>query len=395
MVSTHGPADVVSTRGPADAVSTHGPLMHVAIDARLAHYTAGGIAHHTLNLARALAEAAPDDRFTLLRSVRQRGGLPRAHNLRSTPLVTPPHHRFEQLALPLEVAWVRPDLLHCPDFIPPFRRTCPVVVTVHDLAFLRFPETLTPESRRYYGQVRRAIESAERTIVVSEATARDLAELLEVGTERVRVVHNGLDPVFQQRPDPAETARVRARWGLERPYVMFLGTLEPRKDVPTLLRAFAPVHAEHPDLLLALVGRRGWLYAPIFAEIEALGLREVVRHIEDAADADLLPLLDGASAFAFPSRYEGFGLPPLEALARGVPTVVADTSSLPEVVGDAALLFPPGDHEALAAALRRLLSDDGLRADLRARGPARAAGFTWERAARETLAVYCEALGLS
>jgi glycosyltransferase involved in cell wall biosynthesis len=367
-------------------------LMHVAIDARLAHYTAGGIVHHTLNLARALAEASPDDRFTLLRSIKQRGRLPRRPNLRSTPLLTPPHHRLEQMTLPLEVARVRPDVLHCPDFIPPFRRTCPAVVTVHDVAFLRYPQTLTEESRRYYGQVRRAIESAERTIVVSEATARDLAALLNVGTERVRVIPNGLDPIFKQPARPSEVARIRGRWGLDRPYLMFLGTLEPRKDIPTLLEAFAAVQAQHADLLLALVGRRGWLYEPIFAEIERLKLRAVVRIIEDAEDTDLPPLFDGATAFAFPSLYEGFGLPPLEALARGVPTVVANTSSMPEVVGDAALLFPPGDHEALAAALLRLLGDDTLRAGLRARGPARAAAFTWERAARETLAVYREAL---
>lgn len=366
--------------------------MHVALDARLAHYTAGGISHYTLNLARALAEIAPHDRFTLLRSVKQRGRqLPHARNLRSTPLLTPPHHRLEQLTLPLEMLRVRPDVLHCPDFIPPFRRTCPAVVTVHDVAFLRFSDTLTSESRRYYGQVRRAIASAERTIVVSEATARDLATLLHVPRERVRVVHNGLDARFLAPPDAAEQARVCARWRLDRPYLLFLGTLEPRKDIPTLLRAFAEVRARHPDLLLALVGRRGWLYEPIFAEIESLGLREAVRHIEDAADADLPPLFDGATAFAFPSLYEGFGLPPLEALARGVPTVVADTSSLPEVVGDAALLHPPGDHAALAAALLRLIEDTALRADLAARGPARAAGFTWERAARETLAVYREA----
>ena len=182
--------------------------MHVALDARLAHYTAGGIAHYTLNLARALAEIAPDDRFTLLRSVKQRAAsLPRARNLRSLPLFTPPHHRLEQLALPLELLRARPDVLHCPDFIPPFWRTCPAVITVHDVAFLRYPETLTAESRRYYGQVRRAIASAERTIVVSEATARDLATLLHVPRERVRVVHNGLDRRFLEPPDPAEQAR--------------------------------------------------------------------------------------------------------------------------------------------------------------------------------------------
>ncbi|MFN8637673.1 MAG: glycosyltransferase family 1 protein [Chloroflexota bacterium] len=368
--------------------------MHVAIDARLAHYTSGGITHYTLNLARALAEIAPEDRFTLLRSVKQRGeskrGLPRARNLRSTPLLTPPHHPLEQLSLPLELLRVRADVLHCPDFIPPFRRTCPAVVTVHDVAFLRYPETLTAESRRYYGQVRCAVESAERTIVVSQATAADLAELLGAPMERVRIVHNGLDPAFRRPAVPSETARVRARWGLDRPYVMFLGTLEPRKDVPTLLRAFAAVRAEHPDLLLALVGRRGWLYEPILAEMERLGLVEAVRRVEDAGDADLPPLFDGALAFAFPSLYEGFGLPALEALARGTPTVVADTSSLPEVVGEAALRFPPRDHEALAACLLRLLEDEALRADLRARGPVQAASFTWERAAHETLAIYHE-----
>jgi glycosyltransferase involved in cell wall biosynthesis len=367
--------------------------MHVAIDARLAHYTAGGIARYTLSLARELARLAPDDRFTLLRSVKQRQGLPRAHNLTSAPLFTPPHHHLEQLTLPLEVAWTRPDVVHSPDFIPPFYRTWPAVITVHDLGFLRFPETVTAESRRYYGQVERAVRSAQRTIVVSESTARDLAEFVDnVPLERVRVVHNGLDNAFLAPPDPARTAQVRAHWGLDRPYVMYLGTLEPRKDLPTLLRAFTDVHQRHPDLLLALVGRRGWLDGPIFEAIERLRLGAVVRTIHDAADADLVPLLDGATAFAYPSLYEGFGLPPLEALARGVPTVVAETSSLPEVVGGAALLHPPGDHAALATTLLRLIEDDGLRAELRVRGPARAAGFRWERSARATLEVYREAL---
>jgi glycosyltransferase involved in cell wall biosynthesis len=367
--------------------------MHVAIDARLAHYTAGGITHYTLSIARELARLAPDDRFTLLRSVKQRDGLPRAANLRSAPLFTPPHHRLEQAVLPFEVARVRPDLLHSPDFIPPFVRTCPSAITVHDLGFLRFPDTVTEESRRYYGQVARAVRSAQRTIVVSESTASDLAELVDAPLERVRVVHNGIDAAFLAPSDQGAVAHARKRWGLDRPYVMFLGTLEPRKDVPTLLRAFAEAQVRHPDLLLVLVGRRGWLYEEIFATVERLALGSSVRSIEDTADADLIPLFDGATAFAYPSLYEGFGLPALEALARGVPSVVADTSSLPEVVGDAALLHPPGDHEALASALLRLVEDDALRAELRRRGPERAAGFTWERSARETLAVYREVLG--
>ena len=364
--------------------------MHVAIDARIAHYTAGGIAHYTLALAGALAAIAPRDRFTLLRSVKQRGGLPSARNLRSAPLLTPPHHRLEQLSLPLEVARVRPDVLHSPDFIPPFRRLFRSVVTVHDVGFLRFPETLTDDSRRYYGQIGRAVRSAERTIAVSHATARDLAELLDAPLDRVRVVHNGVDALFRPVTDSNFLSSMRARYGLDRPYVAFLGTFEPRKNLPTLLRAFEIVRERH-DVLLALVGRRGWLYEPIFALIDELGIRPAVRVVEGAPRADFPVLLSGAMAFAFPSLYEGFGIPPLEAMACGTPTVVADTSSLPEVVGDAALLHSPTDHEALADAVLRLIEDEGLRRKLRERGLERAARFTWERAARETLAVYREA----
>lgn len=365
--------------------------MHVAIDARLAHYMAGGIVQYTLALARTLAAEAPHDRFTLLRSVKQRGALPRAHNLRSAPLLTPPHHRLEQLTLPLEVARVRPDVLHSPDFIPPFRRVFRSVVTVHDVGFLRFPETLTEESRRYYGQVGRAIRSAERTIAVSHATARDLADLPRAPLDRVRVVHNGVDALFKPVSAPDVLARMRARYGLDRPYLAFLGTFEPRKNLATLVRAFKIVRERH-DVLLALVGRRGWLYEPIFAMIDELGLGPAVRMIEDAPRTDFPALLSGATAFAFPSLYEGFGLPPLEAMACGTPTVVADTSSLPEVVGDAALLHPPTDQEALADALLRLIEDEALRMTLRERGLWQAGRFTWERAARETLAVYREAL---
>lgn len=363
--------------------------MHVAIDARLAHYTGGGIARYTLELTRALADEGPTDRFTLLKSVRQRNGLPRAHNLSAVPLLTPPHHRWEQFGLPLELLRVRPDVVHCPDFIPPFRRSCPAVVTVHDLGFLRFPHTLTADSLRYYRQAARAVRGAERTIAVSHHTARDLTELLGAPEGRVRVVYNGIGAAF--RPiDDADSAAVRSRYGLDAPFILFVGTFEPRKNIETLARAFRQVRARQ-DVALALVGRRGWLYASVFDEIERLGLRRHVRILEGVPDRHLPALYSAAAAFAYPSLYEGFGLPPLEAMACGAPTVVADSSSLPEVVGDAALLHPPTDHDALADALLRLLEDDTLRATLRQRGPEQAARFRWAASARQTLAVYREA----
>jgi glycosyltransferase involved in cell wall biosynthesis len=363
----------------------------VAIDARLARYTSGGIVRYTLELAKALAASAPDSRFTLLRSARQRGGLPTAANLSSAPVVTPPHHRFEQWTLPLEIARLRPNLLHCPDFIPPFRRTCPAVATVHDVGFLRFRETLTAESLRYYGQLPRAVKSAERIIAVSEHTAHDLVEQLGAPAERIRVVHNGVSDWFQPVEDPSALSEIRARHGLDRPFILFVGTLEPRKNLPTLLRAFREVRERH-DVLLLLVGGRGWLWEPILDLIGELGLRDPVRMLDGVTDEQLPAIHSAAAVFAFPSLYEGFGLPPLEAMACGTPTVVADTSSLPEMVGDAALLHPPTDHQALADALMRVLEDEALRADLRRRGLARAARFTWEEAARKTLAVYEEAV---
>ncbi len=367
--------------------------MHVAVDARLTGYTAAGIARYTWELADALASMAPEHRFTWLGSRHKAlpfSVAPDQRRLRRATLLTPPHHRWEQLTLPLELLRTRPNLLHSPDFIPPFRRWCPAVITIHDLGFLLFPETLTDESRRYYGQVGRAVRSAERIIAVSHSTACDLAERLGV-TSRVRVIHNGIGAEFRPRT-AAEVAAARRQYGLDKPYILFLGTLEPRKNVVTLLRAFRAVRARH-DVQLALAGRRGWLYQPIFDEIERLGLGRDVRIIDNAR-ADRFPALySGASAFAYPSLYEGFGLPPLEAMACGTPTAVADTSSLPEVVGDAALLHPPTDHLALAEALLRLLEDETLRADLRRRGLARATRFTWQEAARQTLDVYKEALG--
>jgi glycosyltransferase involved in cell wall biosynthesis len=363
--------------------------MHVALDARLAYYTPGGITQYTLGLATALAKVAPEHRFTLLRSFRQGGGLgvPRARNLGAAPLLTPPHHRLEQLVLPLEVARLRPDVLHCPDFIPPLRRPFPAVVTVHDLGFLRFPETLTAESRRYYGQVGRAVGSAERTIAVSQHTARDLAELLDAPADRVRVVHNGVDPTFRPIEDAATLGAMRDRHRLDRPYVLFVGTLEPRKNLGTLIRAFRALRARH-DVTLALVGRRGWLDQPTFDLIDELGLGPHVRHVGELRREELPTIYSGAFAFSLPSLYEGFGLTALEAMACGTPTVVADTSSLPEVVGDAALLVEPDDVDAIAAALVTLVGDEVVRRRLVDAGVARAAAYTWERAAAGLTEVY-------
>jgi glycosyltransferase involved in cell wall biosynthesis len=262
---------------------------------------------------------------------------------------------------------------------------------------LRFPHLLTADSRRYYGQVAKACQSADRVIAVSEHTARDLEELLGVARERVRVVYEAAKTLY--RPlDDAAVAAVRRRYDAPAGYLLFVGTIEPRKNLDTLLRALAALNSgrggatvgEVPPLLV--VGRPGWLYEETFRLVEALNLRGVVRFLGAASTEDLLGLYNGAVALACPSLYEGFGLPPLEAMACGTPVVCSDTSSLPEVVGDAGLLVPPLDVAAWAEALARVVADARLQAELRGRGVQRAKMFSWRRAASETLEVYREAL---
>lgn len=359
--------------------------MHIGLDARLADYTTGGIAQYIRCLARWLPRLAPTARFTLYRARQRRWPWGAPRHVRQRTLLTPPHHRWEQVLLPVELAGERLDLLHGPDFLVPRRRRWPAVVTIHDLAFVRYPEILTPESRRHYAQVALVVPTVERVICDSAHTAADVQALLGVPRERLRVVH--LAPTLGPPPDAAALAAVRARYRLPPEFLLYLGTLEPRKNLLTLLAAVARLPAAP---LLVLAGPRGWLDAPVLAAAARLGER--VRLLGPVPAADLPALYAAATAFVFPSLYEGFGLPPLEAMAMGTPVVAARTSSLPEVLGEAALFVPPLDEAAWAEALRRIMEDAALRTELRARGRAQAARYSWPRTAAATLAVYREAL---
>ena len=365
--------------------------MHVALDARLADVSPGGIARYGLLLAAALRRQAPGLRLSVLRAARPKVLGEASDGLSVARLLTPPHHRLEQVTLPLELLRLRPDLLHSTDFIAPRRRRCRAVATVHDLGFLRFPETVTADSRRYYGQIGDSVRSVERIIAPSEATRNDLLELIGADPARIRVVHEAADPRFGPVTDPAALEAARQRLGVSRRFILFVGSFEPRKNLARLLEAFAEVRCE-VDVELALVGRRGWLYEPIFEKLASLGLEPHVRVHEAFQPSDLPAIYSAAAVLAFPSLYEGFGLPPLEAMACGCPVVASDRASLPEVVGAAGLLVPADDHRALATALLRVLSEPSTRDDLVRRGFARAAEFSWDRAARETLAVYDEAM---
>lgn len=361
--------------------------MRLGLDVRLTYYTQGGIAKYIARLAAALPDLARDHvHLHFYRRGHQQNFSERA---RRVECWTPAHHRWEAWALAAELSPHRLDLLHSPDFIPPRAGGRRRVITVHDLAFLRYPQFLTPESRRYYnGQIAAAVRQADAIAADSQATADDLGTWLQVPPEKITVIHLGLDPEFAPRPAEAVRATLQAS-NLPHGYLLFVGTFEPRKNVPGLLRAYAGLRALAPDAPpLVLAGLKGWLFDETLRLAQELGLAGQVRFLENFPAAQLPDLYAGAAALVLPSHYEGFGFPVLEAMGTGTPVVIANRSSLPEIAGGAAIQADPDDAEALAQAMRQVLDDASLRDSLVRRGRANAARFTWERTARETLALY-------
>jgi glycosyltransferase involved in cell wall biosynthesis len=363
--------------------------MRIGIDVRIVYYARGGIRNYVLHLLEALASLDANTDYYVLRSRKDRNPPLPGPNFRSVACWTPSHHRLERWVLRVEVARLRLDLLHSPDFIPPAGGRRRSVITIHDLNFIYYPQFLTAESHRYYNQqIEWAVRRADHILADSHATKSDLTLLLDVLPEKITVVHLAADPAFRPLPE-TEAQRVAAQYGLEPGYLLFVGTLEPRKNLPGLLQAYRLLLDEEVTTApLVLVGGKGWLYDEVFERVKVLCLTEHVHFLHDVPDADLVGLYNGACVLVIPSFYEGFGLPALEAMACGTPVVVAERASLPEVVGEAGLLVNPDEPDDIARALARVLTEESLRAHMRRLGLAQAARFTWEEAARRTLTVY-------
>jgi glycosyltransferase involved in cell wall biosynthesis len=371
--------------------------MHVAINAHLLAHTRSfrraGVSHYIEQVLLHLGAIDRANRYTVYTTHGLDGAaLPLPPNFRVVPSRLPtinPRVRipWEQLLAPLLVRRIRADVFHGVLNVLPL--TCPVpgVVTIHDLAFIRFPQTFRSYNRTYLDfATRLSARRAARILAVSEHTKREVVGILGVPPERVVVTPNAVRAHFRP-PAPAELAAFRAAKGLPEQFVLYVGTLEPRKNLPTLLEAYAEV-ARRSAAPLIVGGGKGWLYDQVFQRLEELGLRERVRFI-GYIDEEELPLwYAAATVFVFPSIYEGFGMPPLEAMACGTPVVTSDSSSLPEVVGDAGLMASPYDAAAFAAAISRVLGDADLRHDLRERGLVRARAFDWRVTAERTLAAY-------
>ncbi len=368
--------------------------MHIGIDARLVYHTRAGIGEYTLRLTQALAELYPDQRFTLLQDARAGQAFVKADNVAIARTRVPSHHRAEQLLLPWVVRALGVDVFHSPDFIPPFRARGRSVITIHDLAFLIYPHFLTKDAARYYGQIDRAVRHADQIIAVSQSTKNDLVRMLGAPEDKITVIYEAADPVFRPLDRIASWRHVHEIYDLPEDYILFVSTIEPRKNIGALLRAYRRLRDDYrltPDL--ALGGSPGWLSDDIYNLVDKLDLRPYCHFLGRVAAHDLVHLYNAARVLVHPAFYEGFGLTPLEAMACGTPVIVSNVSSLPEVVGDAALLIDPEHDEEITVALWRILSDDGLFESLRAKGLQRAAAFSWHRAAEQTMAVYLKAAG--
>ncbi|MBI3764543.1 MAG: glycosyltransferase family 4 protein [Chloroflexi bacterium] len=280
-------------------------------------------------------------------------------------------------------------LFHATDHLLPRFRGIRTIVTLHDLIPLILPEHHLPLNRWFLKLMfPRFLAAADAIIAVSECSRRDAQRLLNVPPDKFVVIPEGVEPHFKRVADPETLAAVRAKYRLPERFILIVSTIEPRKNHAHLLEAYRRLRETHSGTGLVIAGKPGWLYQSFFERLKASGLENEVIVTGPVPEADLPALLSLASAFAFPSLYEGMGLPPLEAMACGTPVVASNTSSLPEAVGDAGILLPPSDPRQWAEALGRVLDDATLRADLSARGIARTAQFTWEAAAEATLAVY-------
>lgn len=365
--------------------------MRIAIDASTIS-TQGGPRTYVLGLLEALLRIDRDNEYVVFyNDSAHLGRFPGAKEI-VLPGKNPLARLWrEHVLLPSACKRENIDLLHCPKSAIPFYSPCPVVVTLHDLIPIKHPETEKFTARIYWRlQIPIAARRSAFIITVSEHARQEIMTGFGVDAGRIKAIMLGFNPAMLEARDPARAVAVRDRYALPERYILYVGTIQPRKNIDTLIEAYARLIQERDNTIpsLVIVGRKGWLYDPLFARIAELGLTDMAIFTGFVADEDLPFIYDGAQVFAYLSLFEGFGLPPLEAMACGAPVVVSNTTSLPEVVGDAGFAVAPLDIDAIVAAFRQLLDKPELAANMRKKGLERARAFSWERCARETLEIY-------
>lgn len=380
--------------------------MRVGIDYTSAATQGAGIGRYTRELMRALLALPSDNFYSLFYASRQRIQQSAFSNQHSTIRRLPFHDKWlmrawQRLRLPIPVELIvgKVDLFHSPDFtLPPTLPGVPTLLTVHDLSFIRDPDSAWPSLRAFLDQaVPRSVKRATHVLADSQATKDDLVELFGTPAGKITVLYSGVDARFAPVRDRAEIDRVCTKYQLPQPFILSVGTLQPRKNYGRLIEAFARV-IQHPERSggsggrdiwhLVITGGKGWMVETIFELVQRLGLEGRVHFPGFVDDADLPALYSAAELFAYVSLYEGFGLPLLEAMACGTPVIGSNTSSLPEVIGEAGLQVDPRSVDDIARDLWRMMDQPELRERSIGLGRERAKLFTWDKAARELLAIY-------
>ena len=367
--------------------------MRIGIDATALPPNPVGAGNYIIQLVRALADLETEHQFTIFA---QQSGCQLIGDLaQDVHWVVVPNLRpavrllWEQMRLPGLVKRSALDLLHSPHYTRPAVLPCGSVVTFHDMTFFLFPELHTRIKRIFFSlAIRQSARHADALVAVSENTRQDAIRILGISPNRIFTIPSGISEDFHPIKDQTILNDGRLRYQLPADFILYVGLIEPRKNLPMLLKAYARLVSQIDPPPLVLVGRLGWMYDQVFQLVEQLELTNRV-HIKGYIPAQNLPIVYNlAKLFVYPSTYEGFGFPPLEAMACGTPVITTGISAMLENVGDAGLLIPPHNESALTNAIKTLLNDSALRDHLSIVGRQRAAEFTWERTAMETLKVY-------
>ena len=369
--------------------------MRVAIDARKLHDF--GIGTYIRNLLRHLARIDRQNEYVLLcQASDMQVATELGPNFRCVLEPSPNYSLREQIHVPWVLRRERPDLFHAPHYVLPQGVSCRSVVTIHDCIHLMFPQYLPNRAAYVYarGSIWNAARKSDRILTVSETSKKDLLHFFAIDPAKIEVVYNAIDERLWVPPAEEEVARVRERYQLTSRFVLYVGNIKPHKNLVRLIEAFATLRRQGlDDVKLLIIGDEISKLPALRRAVHRHKLHKDVRFLGHVRDETLAVLYRLASVFAFPSLYEGFGLPALEAMASGTPVVTSNVSSLPEIAGGAALLVDPYNIEAIADGIARVLTDDALAADLRARGPVRARDFSWDRSVGRTFEIYRQVVG--
>jgi glycosyltransferase involved in cell wall biosynthesis len=353
--------------------------MRVSVDCQAVVGQQTGFGTYLSQLLVALKRVAPPE--VVIREVyKVKGGLR-----------TPTRILWDQVGLPFYAAVQRPEVLFIPAFSVPRLWPGKIVATCHDLIGMQFPQYFSHSAQLYWSRLQpQSMRHADQLLTISNATKRDIVRLLNYPESKITVTPLAPKPIFTPARNIDAITRIRRAHNFPRPYCLAVGTIEPRKNIAFLIEAFSTAKRDDQDLVI--VGKRGWDWPVVEQRIRQLHLQDRVKILEYVTEDDLVHIYAGATALLFPSRYEGFGLPVLEAMASGIPVIASTASSIPEVGGEAALYANPSDHEEWRQQISRIIGDPKLRADLSQRGIAHARGFTWINTAQRTLEVFNQAL---